>query len=65
MNYSPKAEVPARVVGRERKLTPSEALAWHSSMTLLIPKEILRHPRGVFRFKTYSELDAWKKKLHS
>jgi hypothetical protein len=65
MIYSPQSEVPQRVVGEEKPLTPQEALSWNASLSQLLPAQVLAHPRGVFRFKTFEEFNAWKKKHHS
>jgi hypothetical protein len=64
MNYSPQSEIPLRTVGEPRVLTPTEALAWHKSLNVLLPGQTLRHPRGVFKFKTYEEFNEWKMKHH-
>ena len=54
-------EKPGKMVGKIPRRTPAEALArmvarFHA-MGLTLPR-----PKGVFRFKTFEEADAWEMK---
>jgi hypothetical protein len=52
---------PRKVVGKIPQRTPAESLEWlvrqYESMGLKLP-----FPKGVFRFKTFEEADAWEMK---
>ena len=54
-------EKPGKVVGKIPRLSPAEALermvARFHAMGLTLP-----YPKGVFRFKTFEEADAWEMK---
>ena len=54
-------ETPGKVVGKIKRRTPAEALArlvarFHA-MGLKLP-----YPKGVYRFNTFEEADAWEMK---
>ena len=52
---------PRKVVGKIPQRTSAESLEWlvrqYESMGLKLP-----FPKGVFRFKTFEEADAWEMK---
>jgi len=52
---------PRKVVGKVPQRTPAESLEWlvrqYKSMGLKLP-----FPKGVHRFKTFEEADAWEMK---
>jgi hypothetical protein len=54
-------EMPGKVVGRIKQRSPAERLEWlvaqFHSMGLKLP-----YPKGVYRFKTFEEADAWEMK---
>lgn len=54
-------ETPGKVVGRIPRRSPAEFLErmarQHRSMGLKLP-----FPKGVYRFKTFEEADAWEMK---
>lgn len=54
-------DIPAKVVGRPKRLTPGEFLDRMASrfeeMGVSLP-----FPKGVYRFKTFEEADAWEMK---
>ena len=54
-------ETPGRVVGKIKRRTPEEAVAWmvaqFHAMGLKLP-----YPKGVYRFKTFEEANAWERK---
>ena len=52
---------PIKTVGRIRALSPSAALRWNGSMLKLSPLCGRWFPRGVYKFKTWQEEEAWTK----
>ena len=56
-------EAPIKVVGRRRPMTPEEALHWNEKALSLAPAWTRWRPRGVFRFKTYSEVEEWDQRI--
>ena len=54
-------ETPAKMVGKIKRRTPGEALdrivARFHSLGLKLP-----YPKGVYRFKTFEEANAWETK---
>ena len=53
---------PPKVVGRLRPLGPKAALQWNNSMLRLSPLCGRWFPKGVFRFKTWTEEQEWTKR---
>jgi hypothetical protein len=52
-------ERPPKIVGRQRPLTPGEALAWNAAMLRLSPLCGQWFPKGVFKFRTWEEEESW------
>ena len=54
-------ETPGKVVGKIKRRTPAEAVAWMAAqfraMGLKLP-----YPKGVYRFKTHEEANEWERK---
>lgn len=52
-------ETPGKVVGKIKRRTPAEAVAWMAAqfraMGLKLP-----YPKGVYRFKTHEEANEWE-----
>ena len=52
-------EKPVKMVGRFRPMSPKAALQWNNSMLKLSPLCGRWFPKGVFRFKTWTEEIEW------
>lgn len=52
-------ECPPKTVGEAKPLSPAAALRWNSSMLRLSPLCGRWFPKGVFKFKTWEEEEAW------
>lgn len=55
-------ETPGKVVGKIKDRTPAEAVEWMAQQARAMGRDKLPHPKGVFRFKTFEEADAWDMK---
>lgn len=56
---------PMKVVGTPRQWTPEEALRWNSQMLRLSPRCGKWYPRGVYKFKTWEDLERWEKEMQT
>lgn len=53
-----------KTVGRPPEPNPERAVQWNAQMLRMSPNLGRWHPRGVFRFKTWEEFNAWKDREH-
>jgi hypothetical protein len=52
-------ETPGKVVGRIRRRSPAETLAWINRQVRAMGIK-LPYPKGVHRFKTHEEANSWE-----
>ena len=56
-------ETPVKVVGKSRRRSPAEVLKWNESVLRLSPRFGKWFPRGVYRFKTWEDLERWEEAM--
>jgi hypothetical protein len=55
-------ETPGKVVGKSKRRSPAEAVAWLVRQARAMGVERLPYPKGVYRFKTFEEAEEWEMK---
>ena len=55
-------ETPGKIVGKVRQRSPADALKRMAQQFTALGVK-LPFPKGVYRFKTFEEADAWEMKL--
>lgn len=58
-------ETPMKVVGHPRRRTLKATLQWNESMLRLSPMFGRWFPRGVYRFRTWEDLEKWEQRMRA